>query len=132
MIAESLSHGGVKENKERQIQWAVNGDFLLEPHLGLIVSEMVPLTGPEETGIAERKGPCLSQSIHNEWPDQHGGGGGVAVDIPFKTRLYPLDKCFPRILPWEESPEMIPANWSEEMEQGTQSNAAFLNHLLDF
>lgn len=124
MIAESLSHGGVKGSKERQIQWVVNRGFLLEPCLGLTGSDMVLLAGPEETGRAERKQPCLSQSIHNEWPDQHGGGGGVGVDVPFKTRLYLLDECFPRILPWEESPEMIPTNWSAEMEQETQSNAS--------
>lgn len=97
--------------------------------MGLTGSEMVPLAGPEETRRVERKGPCLSQSIHNERPDQHGGGGGVRVDVPFKTRLYPLEEYFPRILPWEESPEMIPTNWTADIEQGTQSNAAFLNHL---
>lgn len=59
-----------------------------------------------------------------------GGSGGVGVDVPFKTRLYPLEEYFPTLLlSWEESPEMTPANWSADMGQETQSNAAFLNHL---
>lgn len=132
MIAECLSHGGVKGTKERQIQWAANRGFLLEAHLGLTGSKMVPMTGPEKTGGAERTGACLSQDIHNEWPDQHGGGGRVGGGMSLSRQNSILWKSTsPRILPWEESPEMIAENGCADTGQGNSEPCSLLVSFVD-